>query len=69
MVASIMTNTIHLNIATQTGITDYQDQNGAAITAADFFSRLSSGTFVEADWDVFTDTTQVVDELSLESDD
>ena len=58
-----------VNIATQAGVTDYQDENGAAITAADFFSRLSTGTFVEADWDVFTDTTQVVDELSLESDD
>ncbi len=49
--------------------TEYEDQNDVPITAAEFFDAVALGVFVEARWDVFADTDQPVDQLSLEADD
>lgn len=51
------------------GSTVHRDENEEVITQADFLSRLSSGVFVEAEWDPFMGTAGAADELSLELDD
>ena len=53
----------------QDGVTEYQDEDDNVITAAQFHDLLEVGDFVEGDWDVFSDTNQVVDDLSIEDDD
>ena len=50
----------------QAGITEYQDVNDNVITAEQFHNLIEVGSFVKGDWDVFVDTTQTVDELSIE---
>jgi len=50
----------------QAGITEYQDVNDNVITAEQFHNLTEVGNFVKGDWDVFVDTTQTVDELSIE---
>ncbi len=50
-------------------ITDYEDENDNPITQAQFHATVELGTFVDAQWDNFVDTTVTADELSLEDDD
>lgn len=50
----------------QAGITEYQDVNDNVITAEQFHELVDLGDFVQGSWDVFSDTSQRVDELSIE---
>ncbi len=54
---------------TTSSSTDYEDENDNTITAAEFFTRVALGDFVEARWDVFSDTSQAVDQLTITGDD
>lgn len=55
-------------INTDTSLTQFEDDDDTPISSADFFNSLQIGDFVEATWDLFSDTANVVDELSLEDD-
>ena len=47
----------------------FDDDDDVEIGQAQFESLIEIGTFVEAEWDPFTDTTLPVDRLSIEQDD
>ena len=53
-------------LAGQTGVTTYQAADDSVITQVQFHDAVELGTFVQARWDVFVGTDQVVDELSIE---
>ncbi len=55
-----------VEIASQANTTVYEDVNDSVVSANRFFELLEVGDFAKATWDVFSDTTQVVDEVSLE---
>lgn len=57
---------LNVEITGQSGITDYEDINDAAITQAQFHDSVEVNDFVSADWDVFSATTEVADGLSIE---
>ncbi len=57
---------LSVRLTGQVGVTEYQDANDNVITQAEFHQAVELGTFVTGDWDVFSDTSQTVDELSLE---
>ena len=51
------------------GITEFEDENANVLSQAEFHSQVQIGSFVEADWDLFVNTDQPADQLSLEVDD
>ena len=53
-------------LAGQAGVTTYQAADDSVITQVQFHDAVELGTFVQARWDVFVGTDQVVDELSIE---
>ena len=55
-----------VTLSGQAGVTQYQDVNDNVITAEQFHTQVGLGTFVQGEWDVFSNTSQPVDELSIE---
>ena len=57
---------LSVTVTGQSGITQFEDINENVITQSQFHDLVEIGTFVKADWDVFSDTNQTADELSIE---
>lgn len=57
---------LSVRLTGQAGVTEYNDINDATITQTQFYDQVEIGTIVKGDWDVFVDTNQTVDELSIE---
>ena len=57
---------LSVRLTGQSGITVFEDTNDAVISQAEFHDAVEIGTFVKGDWDVFVDTDQTLDELSIE---
>ena len=58
-----------VTLSSQNGVTEFQDAQDNVLSAAQFFDLTEVGSFIQGEWDIFSDTSQPVDELSLESDD
>jgi hypothetical protein len=57
-----------VNISTQEGVTQFEREE-APLSESEFFTEVRVGDFVKVRWDVFADTGQVADDLSIEADD
>lgn len=55
-------------LVTDAATTEFEDEAGNTVTAAQFFSGLSVGDFVEAGWEIFSSTGIAVDSLEYEDD-
>lgn len=57
-----------VTVSGESGIPEYRNDADATITQTEFHNAVEIGTFVEARWDIFSDTSVTADRLSLEND-
>ena len=57
-----------ITVSGESATTEYRNDADATITQTEFYDAVEIGTFVEARWDIFSDTSLTPDRLSLEND-